>query len=93
MTAVVESLGESLVAADHSVRMASVGADLPSTRLGGDLQGEMEFGNHLSVNPWAAEVWDKIVADAAAERALVFAVPRRQQCQGRGGRPMGVVHE
>eukprot|EP00752_Nemacystus_decipiens_P018513 g16598.t1 len=73
--------------------MARVGTPLSSVEPGADLEQELGYGNHSSVDEFKAEVWEKVVADVAAGKALVFPKRMARDIPGLRASPMGVVKE
>eukprot|EP00752_Nemacystus_decipiens_P006649 g5977.t1 len=78
---------------ERLVEIAEVGVPLSSVRSGGDLERELEYGNHRSAAEEEPAVWDKVLRDVATGKALVFPKRMAGQIPGLRVSPMGVVKE
>eukprot|EP00752_Nemacystus_decipiens_P007888 g7048.t1 len=78
---------------ERLVEIAEVGVPLSSVRSGGDLERELEYGNHRSAAEEEPAVWEKVLRDVATGKALVFPKRMAGQIPGLRVSPMGVVKE
>lgn len=78
---------------ERLVQMARVGTPLSSVGPGGELEQELAYGNHSSVHEFQKEVWEKVVVDVAAGKALVVPIEMARDIPGLRVSPLGVVKE
>ena len=74
------------------VNVAEKGVPI-AVKQGGDLQREVAYGNHRSVEKHEAEVFRKAMLDVALGRAMVFKVEEAGCIDGIRISPVGVVEE
>ena len=79
--------------AERLGQIAREGVPLSSVGPGGDLDKELEYGNHRSADMEGGVVWEKLVQDVASGKALVLPRSSARSIPGLRVSPVGVVTE
>ena len=77
---------------DVLVKIAEVGVPI-AVGPGGDLKHELAYGNHPSAQKWHGAIWQKVVEDVEAGRAVLFKRKVAEKIPGLRVSPVGVVEE